>query len=339
MLGANDRGQLGDGTTTDDPTPQPVPGLASVEALGLGLSHSCAATGGTLRCWGANSDSQVADVPGDVLAPVVVAGITDVTDVDGGADHTCARTDPDGKVLCWGSHAAGQLGRGTAPGGPTPSLVSAVTQAPSIVGALPARLVNGTTIDPVVLQGTGSGTVTVAHTGGSLPPGLAFDASVPGRLTVTGTPTVDGSYSFTLTATNGTAPDAVRTFDVEVGTAPVIESSLPPTMPVRSPVDLQLTASGSGPMTWSVVAGSDPLPAGLTLDAGGRLSGAPTAVGTATGTIEVSSDFGTDTLPFAIEVTYPIVTTIVGPGPDAGPRHGGGRSTAGGIALTAATCT
>ncbi len=58
--GANDRGQLGLGDTTDRNTPTQIPGIpnASIQ-MTLGAAHSCALIGGTLRCWGANDRGQL----------------------------------------------------------------------------------------------------------------------------------------------------------------------------------------------------------------------------------------------------------------------------------------
>lgn len=92
--GANDMGQLGDGTTTSSNTPVDVVGLSSgVVALGAGMWHTCAATSsGGVKCWG-----HIVDHP----TPVDVAGLSDVVDVTAGLFHSCALTSG-GKVKCWG---------------------------------------------------------------------------------------------------------------------------------------------------------------------------------------------------------------------------------------------
>ncbi len=61
--GANDRGQLGDGTAERRLTPTPVQGLASpVVWLAAGARHTCAVTAdGGLLCWGANDRGQLGD--------------------------------------------------------------------------------------------------------------------------------------------------------------------------------------------------------------------------------------------------------------------------------------
>jgi alpha-tubulin suppressor-like RCC1 family protein len=68
-------GQLGDGTTTQHPTPVQVAGLDSgVAGVSAGDGHTCAVTtGGVLRCWGWNVSGQLGDgTATDRLTPVSV---------------------------------------------------------------------------------------------------------------------------------------------------------------------------------------------------------------------------------------------------------------------------
>ncbi|MDG2199526.1 MAG: hypothetical protein P8O70_22055, partial [SAR324 cluster bacterium] len=53
--GLNDKGQLGDGTTTDRSIPVTVSGISTVTAVSAGRKHACAVlSGGTVQCWGLN---------------------------------------------------------------------------------------------------------------------------------------------------------------------------------------------------------------------------------------------------------------------------------------------
>jgi alpha-tubulin suppressor-like RCC1 family protein len=75
--GANDTGQLGDGTDAGRATPVPVAGLTSpIETVVAGEGHSCAVTAGHRAwCWGVNGGGQLGDgTTTDSRVPVAVAG-------------------------------------------------------------------------------------------------------------------------------------------------------------------------------------------------------------------------------------------------------------------------
>jgi alpha-tubulin suppressor-like RCC1 family protein len=111
--GANERGQLGDGTTSGRVTPA-VPDLAGLAQIATGVGHTCARfTDGTVRCWGANDRGQVGDGSRtDRVLPAAAVGRVDVVEIAAGGDHTCARVQ-DGRVWCWGANGRGQLGDDT----------------------------------------------------------------------------------------------------------------------------------------------------------------------------------------------------------------------------------
>ncbi|MBC7227797.1 MAG: chromosome condensation regulator RCC1 [Thermoflexales bacterium] len=113
--GSNGGGELGDGTTTDRPTPVRVVGLGSdVVAIAAGWAHTCALTaGGEVRCWGANVGQLGDGTTTDRPTPVGVMGLEKgVAAVAAGGLHTCALS-TDGGVRCWGQNQYGQLGDGT----------------------------------------------------------------------------------------------------------------------------------------------------------------------------------------------------------------------------------
>ena len=130
---------------------------------------------------------------------------------------------------------------------------------------------------------TASGGTSPYHnfsvTAGSLPAGLTLSSSG----VLSGTPTVGGSFSFTVSATDsstGAGPyTAGQSYTLTVTTATITLSptSLPAAQ-VGASYSQTITASGGvSPYTYTVTAGS--LPAGVTLSSSGTVSGTPTAGG------------------------------------------------------------
>lgn len=117
--GFNLDGELGDGTTTTSETPVAVQGLSG-DALEVatGLDHSCALIdGGTVQCWGDNSNGQLGDGSfNDSLTPVDVSGLTNAVSISSWGGHTCALDDT-GAAFCWGRNQKGQIGDGMTIGG------------------------------------------------------------------------------------------------------------------------------------------------------------------------------------------------------------------------------
>jgi len=128
--GENISGQLGDNSTTNQPTPVAVSGLSNTLALTAGWRHTCALTqGGGVKCWGNNTWGQLGVLTvTQSLTPVEVSGlISGVSAIAAGGFHTCALTTA-GSVKCWGSNNAGQLGDDTYESRPTPVTVTGLEQ-------------------------------------------------------------------------------------------------------------------------------------------------------------------------------------------------------------------
>lgn len=117
--GANEAGQLGNGSLSTTMTPTQVVdatgrALDDVVELAAGADFTCARRGdATLWCWGLGA--RVGDgSDGAQTAPHQVrssaGALTGVAQVAAGAAHACARVG--GDVWCWGANEVGQLGDG-----------------------------------------------------------------------------------------------------------------------------------------------------------------------------------------------------------------------------------
>lgn len=100
--GNNDRGQLGDGTTTARTTPVQI-GNASWSMVRAGDSHTCGlTTDGAAYCWGRNSAGAVGDGgTTDALSPSLITP-NSWASIDARNDQSCA-VRIDHAIWCWGA--------------------------------------------------------------------------------------------------------------------------------------------------------------------------------------------------------------------------------------------
>jgi alpha-tubulin suppressor-like RCC1 family protein len=134
-FGRNLNGQLGDGSTTNRPSPVHVSGLSGVAAIAAGGSHSLALTAsGAVMSWGLNTQGQLGDgSTAQKTSPVAVTGLggSVIVAIAAGASHSVALTST-GTVFAWGQNTAGQLGQGST----SPSSSSTPVQVPGLTGVM-----------------------------------------------------------------------------------------------------------------------------------------------------------------------------------------------------------
>ena len=152
------------------------------------------------------------------------------------------------------------------------------------------------------LEASGTAPITWALTSGNLPAGLTLNSAG----SISGTPTQEGTFSFTLQASNSSTSDS-RAFSIWVRddrVAPTITtSSYLGSYSVGDLVSIQLYAIGTEPITWSAQDGT--MPAGLSLNSSGLLSGTLTTAGTFSFTIRATNAKGSYDSWFTMDVVSP----------------------------------
>ncbi|MCP1309650.1 putative Ig domain-containing protein [Paenibacillus tyrfis] len=135
----------------------------------------------------------------------------------------------------------------------------------------------------------GNGVYTWSTVAGTLPSGLTLAADG----TLSGTPTGEGAFSFTVLVTDGNSITASRALTLQIHPQLVIQAPALPegTVGIAYPQQILSASGGNGTYTWSVVSGS--LPAGMTFDpATAAISGTPSAEGTYSFTVQVADGNG-----------------------------------------------
>jgi hypothetical protein len=145
-----------------------------------------------------------------------------------------------------------------------------------------------------------------AVTSGSLPVGLTIGATTG---LISGTPTLPGSATFTVTVTDSTRITGTAAFTLIVSGSVTITTTSLPDGTIGTAYSQTLAATGgTTPYTWAVTTGT--LPAGLTLAAAtGVISGTPTAAATSSFTVTVT-DAGQTTARQALSITTAAALTV-----------------------------
>jgi hypothetical protein len=161
------------------------------------------------------------------------------------------------------------------------------------------------------LTATAPSQVTWSYVSGTLPP-TNFQVVSSGA--IQGSPTVPGTYVFTVQASAGASTDQ-RQFSLTISPALQITTVVLPTATFNVPYSTTIAASGGNqPYTWI---NTTPLPQGLSLDATtGVLSGTPTLVNNPQFIIQVSDSSATPqvqqrTFALSVATTLNISTTTL----------------------------
>jgi len=142
-------------------------------------------------------------------------------------------------------------------------------------GLPPAASVDLSTAAPADLPIVATGYPSPAITSSSLPAGLTLDDHGDGTASITGTPTVSGVRTVTVTADNGVGQAATQALTLTIADAPVFTSDADVTVRTGETAALDVTASG---FPLPVLSITSTLPDGLTFAPG--QAGSATITGT-----------------------------------------------------------
>lgn len=218
--GANNKGQLGDGTTLNNSKPVAVVGLTGAVQVSAGAEHTCALTsGGTVQCWGKNASGQLGvGSYQDSGVPVQVSSLSGVTQIAASAEGTCARKS-DATLWCWGWGG----------GGPSPVKVTSL-------GASVAKVAAGGS-NTCIVKSDATLWCWGANGNGQLGIGTTTDSVTPVQVTALGNTVATvavGTYHTCAVKTDGTVWCWGANWYGEIGDGSTTQRLTPVTVPGMS---------------------------------------------------------------------------------------------------------
>lgn len=293
--GNNDDGELGDGSTDDTVVPVQVQDGDNSSGTWVGIvagyDATCAIGGDDKAyCWGWDKSGQLGNgVAGNQVLPARVElpmGVSvRMLSMDAYAEHVCA-VSTDNIVYCWGYNGQGQLGNGTASNSDVPVevdlnafpsanlasgtsrmvavgsgislMVSSFGAAPAFTAASPPSTGTvGVAYPPYSFTAAGSTPITFTRASGTLPPGLTLVSNG----VLSGTPTTAGTYTFTVSASNGITPGATTSSITITITSSVNPPGPAPTTPASPPQDVRaIPGIESATVSWTPPASTGSFP-------------------------------------------------------------------------------
>jgi hypothetical protein len=253
--GANQAGELGNGTNANSDVPIPVcavgtegpcpsgPYLSEVTAVSAGQTHSLALLrNGTVVTWGGRFFPPLID------NPLEVSGLSEVTAISASVEHNLALL-TSGTVMAWGGNFAGQLGNGTMSNSETPVRVCAVgTEGPCPSGPYLGHVTSISAGNYHNLALLNNGTVAAwgmnknGQLGDSTTTGRTTPATVSGATGVTAV-SAGGQHSLALLS-NGTAMSWGLNESGQLGIGSTTSSDVP--VPVTGLAGLIGVSGGGG---------------------------------------------------------------------------------------------